>query len=585
MRRAAGPAQLVGAGAIIGVVTATSIWSLTPLYGLHPAVAIGYSLIDIGFTLTALLLTTQPGQGRNSWLAALIAASSLTSHFLTRDIGILAPPAFVFGALTQVLAGMLILRYPRARFDRWSRVWARLNLPLAALFGVALLVTSRPEWVNAAPTRWWPALPNRSVSDHIAFGRSVWRVLVAASFLLLLAGRWRRLPHLERRTLAPIMVAAVLGATVIAADLVQWWLPSAVTTGLITARSYTGAVVAMAFAASALQLRLVRAGLTDLVSALSEAGPATTIRDALRRTLHDDSLEVFYWVPETSSFVDHSGTPRPAATGEPRMSLPVSDSAGRPLALIEADESLTRHRDLIDSALVISRLALENTRLHAGLRAQLAELGDARSRLLRSAFAQRRQLERDLHDGAQQRLLALAMRLAVLEAASTDDQSRTTIGAAKQDLEQALAELRQLAHGIYPAVLTQGGLSVALEAVADRLPIAIHLQVPDSRWSPDVEGVAYFVTCEALTNAVKHSAADRAEVTVEDRPGELYLTVSDNGRGWSPAARPDLPELADRVGALGGRLAVHSQPGRTLVTAALPLPDNPAPVLTAHVGE
>jgi signal transduction histidine kinase len=571
-----GHSELVVAVAVLGTVTAISVWTLAPAYQRQPAVAVGYSLIDIGFTVTALLLAAQEGQRSNARLAGLIAASSLASHFLTRDVGIADAPLFLAGSLTQVLGGMLILRYPSPRFDPWSRRWVQVNLPLAALFGLALLLTSRPGWVDAAPTDWWPAVwPDRSLNQQVAFARSVWRVLVVVSFMFLLVRRWLRLPRLERRTLSPILYAAVFGATVIGADLLQWWLPPAATVDLIIVRSYTGAVIALAFVASALQMTLARASVTGLAAALAAHGPPTTVRDALRRTLDDDSLEVFYWLPETSSFVDDVGAPRSDEVGDARMTLTVSDSEGSPLALIEADRSLTRHRDLIDSALAISRLALENARLQAGLRAQLAEISDARARLLSSGFAQRRQLERDLHDGAQQRLLALGMRLATLESVMADDRSRTAVHAAKADLQAAMAELRQLARGIYPVILAQRGLAPALESVAERLPLLVELDVPDERWPSDVEGVAYLVACEGLTNAVKHSGAQHARVAVAERGRDLQLTVSDDGRGWVPPARPALPELADRVEALGGRLVVTSGDGGTTVAATIPLPHLP----------
>lgn len=574
-----GARRFAGAAVVLTAVAMLSAWSLAPLYHREPAVATGYALIDLGFTLTALVLAAQQGQWANARLTGILAASSLVSHLVERPVGVVAPGAYLFGSLTQVLAGSLILRYPQTVFDATARWWVRINVPTAGIFGVALLLTTRPEWVGVDPACWWPGpWVSRVASDQISFVRSVWRVVIAATFLYLVVRRWHGMARIERRTLAPIIGAAVFGATIIAADLLQWWLPAPIDQGLVTARSYSGAVLALAFVASAVELNLARSAVTSLATALS--GPATTaaVRDALRSALGDDGLDVLYWVSETGGYVDHTGITRdpPTASTTERLVVPVADHAGDPLALVITDPSLARHQDLVASAVVVSGLALENARLHAGLRAQLAEVTNARSRLLQSAFAQRRQLERDLHDGAQQRLLALGMRLAALESAA-DEGSREPIRAAKAELRQAMSELRDLAHGIYPVTLTQGGLSVALDAVAERLPLVTELHICERRWPPDVEGVTYLVACEALTNAVKHGHATRAKVTIARAGSELRLVVSDDGTGWRSGDRPDLPDLADRLAALGGRLVVTSGSTGTSIRASIPVPSEHAP--------
>ena len=166
-----GLARAAGGAVVLLAVSVLSVWSLAPLYATDPAVAVGYSLLDIAFTLTALLLSTQPGQRGNAWLAALLAGSSLVSHLAERDLGPLVEPAMLYGAFTQVLAAALILRYPSESFDPPGRRWVQVNVPLAAFFGVAIALASRPEWVGVAATHWWFAPLESQTAERHAHAR------------------------------------------------------------------------------------------------------------------------------------------------------------------------------------------------------------------------------------------------------------------------------------------------------------------------------------------------------------------------------------------------------------------------------
>jgi signal transduction histidine kinase len=193
------------------------------------------------------------------------------------------------------------------------------------------------------------------------------------------------------------------------------------------------------------------------------------VRDALRHALSDPTLEVWYWVSDQGGYVDGDGRVRPLPDPSERFVAESVSADCEPLSAVLADPALYRHRSLVDSAVAVSRLALENAQLQASLRSQLVAVREARGRLLHAGLEQRRRLERDLHDGAQQRLLALGMRLGAIENDSTDSRTATAIESARRELHQALEELRDLAHGLYPAVLTQAGLPAALEAVIERL--------------------------------------------------------------------------------------------------------------------
>jgi signal transduction histidine kinase len=206
-----------------------------------------------------------------------------------------------------------------------------------------------------------------------------------------------------------------------------------------------------------------------------------------------------------------------------------------------------------------------------------AELKASRVRILEAGVTERRRLERNLHDGAQQRLVALAVQLRVLEKRLGDpDAAIAMLRGAAYELEQALAELRELARGLHPAVLADRGLAPALETLASRSPLPVSIDgVPEERLAEPLEAAIYFVVAESLTNAVKHAEASGLRVRMLAGSGELSVEISDDGRGGADPSASNgtgLRGLADRVEALGGRLDVESPSGSgTVVRAVLPL--------------
>jgi signal transduction histidine kinase len=219
-----------------------------------------------------------------------------------------------------------------------------------------------------------------------------------------------------------------------------------------------------------------------------------------------------------------------------------------------------------------SGLALKNAQLQA--RAAQLELGQvraSRARLVEAGLAERRRLERDLHDGAQQHLLALAAQLSVEVARTGDPAAAAALRRAQAELTAVLGELRDLAHGIHPAILTEAGLAAALDEVAERLPVPVRLAVPGGRAAPAVEATAYFVACEALANVIKHAGASEASVTIELTASELIMEIADDGVGGAGPGGRGLANMLDRAGALDGDLSVHSPAGQgTRITARIP---------------
>jgi signal transduction histidine kinase len=210
------------------------------------------------------------------------------------------------------------------------------------------------------------------------------------------------------------------------------------------------------------------------------------------------------------------------------------------------------------------------------LRGRVGDLRDARQRVIATADAERRRIERDLHDGAQQRLVSIALTLGLAEAQVATEAPRAAqlIAQAREEIQLAIKELRELARGIHPAVLSDHGLKVALEALAARAPVPVEVSgVPPERLPADVECAAYYVTAEALTNVAKYARASEAEVRVSRKGEGLRVLVRDNGVGGAdPSAGTGLRGLQDRVDALDGHLEVHSPPGGgTTVTVEIPL--------------
>jgi signal transduction histidine kinase len=249
--------------------------------------------------------------------------------------------------------------------------------------------------------------------------------------------------------------------------------------------------------------------------------------------------------------------------------------AEAPVAALVHDPVLLERRALLNAAGAAARLALENERLQAELRAQLAELRASRARIVTAGDEERRRLERDLHDGAQQRLLSLGLALQLARGQLGPDANGAAeiLAEADGELHAALEDLRELAHGIHPAVLTEQGLGPALQTLAERSPVPVTIvELPDGRLPAPAEAAAYFLVSEALANIVKYARASRARVSVARVNGGVLVEVDDDGVGGAdPERGSGLRGLSDRVHALDGKLEVESPPGRgTRLHAEIP---------------
>jgi signal transduction histidine kinase len=314
------------------------------------------------------------------------------------------------------------------------------------------------------------------------------------------------------------------------------------------------------------RVRHRRRSVADLVVELGEIEPGG-VRDALARTLRDPTLVLGLWLPDQHTWVDGEGG---------RVELPADGSRGVTyigdrLAVLVHDRDLLDQPRLLEAAGSAARLALENERLQAELRAKLAELRASRARIVRASDEERRRLERDLHDGAQQRLLSLGMALQLLHGRGDGE---ALLMDAEAELQQALAELRELARGIHPAILTDHGLADAIRSLAQRAPVPVEIETSADRLPEPVETACYFVVSEALANVAKYAHATKAWIRLDKDDGTARIEVRDNGVGGADPDRKGssgLRALGDRVGALDGTLTIDSpENGGTVVRAEIP---------------
>ena len=347
-----------------------------------------------------------------------------------------------------------------------------------------------------------------------------------------------------------------------------------------------GAVLAALAIASAIVSVAVLDGLARPLRALERRllNPSSAqsggVRETLVERIGDESLSIAYWLPERQEFVDERGLPVDLPDVDSGRTWTDVERDGGRVAAIVHDADLGTPPDLVRAAAAEAAPGLEDQRVQVALRARVEELRASRARIVEAGMEARRRLERDLHEGAQQHLVALSLELQMLRARVADDPGALSIlDASVEKLNAALAELRDLARGIHPAILTHRGLDGAIVSLIDRTQLAVEYENElDERLSPAAETAGYFVVLEALTNVLEHAGVTQASVRVRREPGGMLVEVEDEGAGGAdPGLGSGLRELEDRVAALDGTLTVLSPAGDgTRIIAripATPIPD------------
>jgi signal transduction histidine kinase len=411
--------------------------------------------------------------------------------------------------------------------------------------------------------------PSETVAHAIDRTQELAAAALGLVVLALVLQRLTVLRGVARRSRGPLVVATAVSVLVGLAWL-SWVIatdgsmPTLETIGRATSVSVPAAVIAVI-----LWSRLRRPQAAELVVELRTQTPAT-MRERLARALGDPTLEVAYRI-EGGRYVDASGRPVELPEGGERAVTAVT-SGGEAVAALIHDPALLDEPALVESVRATAALVLENERLAAEVRSQLAEVRASRGRIVAAADAERRRIERNLHDGAQQRLVTLSLGLG-LQASRVDADAAEALMRAQDEVEQAIAELRELARGIHPTLLRDEGLKAAVEALARRVPLPVTVDGAVRERLPDpVELAAYFVVAEALTNAVKHGSPSLVSVLLEQRQKRLLVTVADDGRGGARiTSGSGLAGLRDRLEALDATLAVDSRIGHgTTIRAEFP---------------
>jgi signal transduction histidine kinase len=269
-----------------------------------------------------------------------------------------------------------------------------------------------------------------------------------------------------------------------------------------------------------------RAAIADLVVELGQARSGT-LRGALARALGDPSLEIGYWLPHRTVFVDASGRVLSLPALDSARSVTIVEREGQPVAVLVHDPAVLEDPGLLEAVTSAAQLAAANARLQAEVQARVEELAASRRRILQARDEERRRLERRLHDGAEARLRELAGTLRRGRWSASGEQTKKQIARSQEQLTRTLEELRRLAHGLHPRVLAESGLEAALAALASELPLPVKLDVTTDQVPPRVAAVAYFVCAEALTNVAKHAAAAHVTVAIIASDGRLRVEIAE----------------------------------------------------------
>jgi signal transduction histidine kinase len=552
--------QLALGLAAVAIGGAETALLLADAHQAFSAVELPLSLVAAwSFIASGLVAWTRRPQNRTGPLMVLVGLTFLAGLLNSAE----QPAVHTLGAWVRPLHLAvfmhLLLAFPSGRLDsRLARgLVGAVYLDLAVLYHAPLLLGE-------------DGVGGRLYEASFAFGA----VLFLAGSVLLVV-RWRAGSRAWRRAVAPLLWTGALTLALLAVFNADQFLARPVGAVPMWAFRVAFGAIPFAFLAVLLRVRLARASVAELVVELEQARPSGALGDALARALGDPSLTVAYWLPDQQRYVDLDGRPVEPPEDQPGRMVTVVEREGRRVAAIVHDQALGDDPGLIRAAGAAAALALDNERLQAELRARLDELKASRTRIVEAADLERKRIERNLHDGTQQRLTSIALALGLAESKLTTDPhaAGASLRQAKQALEAALAQVRDLSQGIHPTVLTTRGLGPAIKDLAYTAPLPVTVEAElNGRLPERVEAGAYYLVAEALANVAKHAHASTATVTTAREHGRLLLSVRDDGIGGAaPTHGSGLRGLADRVQALGGTLEVDSPPGRgTELRAVIP---------------
>ena len=568
------------AALVAGAITAAGclVWAAWPPTSRFTPILISMVVVGLSFMVAGIAAWQRWPASRLGLLFTIVGYLYLVPYAL---VNLANPVAFTIGNLSEGFYGAALahlgLAWPSGRLrSRFECGVVTAEYVSAVGFSLASMMFWNPAFsgCNAScPANLLLVHSSRPAWDAINTVSGFVGLVLTGIVLTLIIRHWRSARGWSRRAMVPLVwISLAVGAEqILIGGALNLPLSGLVGFGLAPLVLLAGPAL---FVISTVRARTAGGALGTAIVDLEPGAPPGRLRDALARALGDSTLQLAFRRPDGSGYLDTSG--QAVAVARPDSGRAMAPVAGVEAVLVY-DKGLELEPQLVKLTAAAASMALEHARLQAEVRAQLEQVRASRTRIVEAGDAERRRLERDLHDGAQQRLvtLSLALGMARDRAAAADPELGSLIESASKEAREALTELRELARGIHPAVLTETGLTGAVQALVERSPVATTITaVPDERFPAPIEATAYFVVSEALANVAKHARADGAQVLIRKFPGRLLVEVSDDGTGGvRPERGSGLRGLADRVASVGGVLRVDSPPGGgTRLEADIPCP-------------
>jgi signal transduction histidine kinase len=581
-------ALLVGAllTAYVGYLTAGNPDAAPPHIAVAFRVVIMASLI-----LAGVYASTISGQERMGRL--LLATGFFSSLWLLN--GSSSDLAFSVGVLCTGVAlpafYYLLLAHPRGRLHaRRERLFMASAVLLAAGWAFCWLTTTQPP-IAAPLLQCSPHCPHNAfflgstsaTSSVRSLVLTAW-VLTACGAFLLLAWRLRSASLPVRRSITPTTLVSMFSMLFLFGSLVS--ASTAARTPRVLGYLYVGTSVAIPLAivvGLALERQFMGQALARFVDQLAAATPAR-LQQLMAEVLHDPTLTIAYPRPTRGTYVDSTGASVPMPVEDARQALAAIERDGAPVASVLYDTALADQEAFVRAAGAVAALRLQQAQLEADLKASMSDLAQSRRRLVDAADAERERIERDLHDGAQQHLVGLRVKLELATDAIKHDRERgeRMLAEIGSDLDEALEELRALAHGVYPPLLSEHGLAEALKSTARSCPVPVSVHVGGiRRYRADLETAVYFCCREALQNVARHAGRDAlTTIDLAEERSQLRFSVCDTGVGFTrseQAPGSGIVNMRDRIEAVGGTLNVTSEPeSGTVVSGCVPVALPPA---------
>ena len=507
-------------------------------------------------------------------LTALSETSSSVPYTLGRAAGWVLLPS-VFYLLLTFPHGRLAAGLDRVILAGVSAVVVLLFLATVFVVQAFPLITPWASCAGDCPANALFVLRRTPgfVTDVVVPLRQWLIGLLWVGLVFSLARRWQSAPPLYKRAIGPVVVLATAmgGLQVASYAASEFASPGQTAETLASAWALCLAGIAAAFLYGLFQRRLLVAGaLGRLGDAMRDSADATHVRDALATALSDPTLELLYRDDAHSGWHDGRGRAvawPPAPARGRALTVVGGEEEDRAVAMLH-DVALRDDEELLAGVNSMILSAWRHEHLVSDLGIAMAGLESSRRRIAEAADIERARIEHDLHDGAQQRLIALRIKLSLVEELMDGDSVAgiAQIRALGLEVEETLDELRALAGGVYPPILTERGLEVALRSLAHRMPLAMHVvAVGVTRHPSQVESAVYFVCVEALQNAMKHApTATGVWLRLTERSGTLRFEVRDDGPGFTPngCSQRGLRNMRDRIEAVGGQVTIQATPGR-----------------------